>query len=268
MATVREQRVRVWQDQIETRVEVRGSGPPLVYLHGPWGLRTDSQFLDLLAQNHTVYAPQHPGTTRGEPDAVHHLDNWLDLVVYYGELLDRLNLPAPAIIGHSFGGMVACELAATMPERVSRLVLIVPLGLWRDDLPVKNWMILPDDERPRALFAESDSEAARHFFALPDDRDARAEVQASFIWAQACTGKFVWPIPDKGLKKHTHRIAAPTLILWGRRDGIISAAYGQEFATRITGSRAKVVDRAGHLPHLEQSEQVAELVRDFLRNRA
>jgi pimeloyl-ACP methyl ester carboxylesterase len=264
VATVRDERLRVWQDQIETLVEVRGSGPPLVYLHGPWGLPTDRPFLDLLAGAHTVYAPRHPGTTPGEPDAIHRLDNWLDLVVYYGELLDRLGLPTTALVGHSFGGMVAAEIAATMPERVSRLALVAPLGLWRDDLPIKNWMILPDAERPRALFAAPDREAARQFFAVPDERDARAEAQASFIWAQACTGKFVWPIPDKGLKKHVHRIAAPTLILYGRQDGIVASDYAQEFASRIAGSRATVVDQAGHLPHLEQGEQVAGLVHDFL----
>ena len=61
------------------------------------------------------------------------------------EEIRRLGLGAPALVGHSFGGMVACEIAAAMPERVKRLVLIDPLGLWRDELPVNNWMILPDD---------------------------------------------------------------------------------------------------------------------------
>ena len=39
-------------------------------------------------------------------------------------------------------------------------------------------------------------------------------------WALACTGKFIWPLPDKGLKKRIHRISAPTLIVWGRQDGL------------------------------------------------
>ena len=73
---------------------------------------------------HQIYAPRHPGTTPGDPDAIHQLDEWWDLVVYYGGLLNRLGLGAPALVGHSFGGMVACEIAAAMPERVKRLVLI------------------------------------------------------------------------------------------------------------------------------------------------
>ncbi|HWP29730.1 MAG TPA: alpha/beta hydrolase [Chloroflexota bacterium] len=257
-------RVRLWQGKIETEVLVQGSGPPLVFLHGPWGLRADTDFLARLAQTHTVYAPRHPGTSPSDPDAIYQLDNWWDLVIYYGELFDCLELRAPAIVGHSFGGMVACELAATMPERVSKLVLIAPLGLWHEERPVKNWMILPEHECRRALFADPEGEAASRFFGLPDDPEARVEARVSFIWSQACTGKFVWPIPDKGLKKHIHRIAAPTLIVWGEEDGLIAPAYADEFAHRIATARRELIARAGHLPHLEQPEAVVSLVRGFL----
>lgn len=263
MATVEQRRLRLWQGKIETQIEVSGEGPPLVFLHGPWGLR-DREFLDQLARTHRVYAPRHPGTSGGDSNAVHALDELWDLVVYYGELFDRLGLRAPALVGHSFGGMVACEIAAGMPERASRLVLIDPLGLWRDDLPVKNWMILSDDQRRAALFADPSGVAAQHFFELPTDTEARVEAQANFIWSQACTGKFVWPIPERGLKKRIHRIAVPTLIIWGTADNVIAPAYAQEFANRISNARVKLIERAGHLPHLEQPQQAAKLVNGFM----
>ena len=63
-------------------------------------------------------------------------------MVYHGELFDALQLVAPAMVGHSFGGLVAAEVAAASPQSVGRLVLIDPVGLWRDELPVKNWMLL------------------------------------------------------------------------------------------------------------------------------
>ena len=264
MAAVQEQRLRVWQDRVETRVDVRGAGAPLVFLHGPWGLRTDGDFLDLLAQDHQVYAPRHPGTNQSDPDAIYQLDSWWDLIVYYGELFDRLQLGTPDIVGHSFGGMLACELAAIVPSRVGKLVLIDPVGLWREDLPVRNWMIVPADERRRTFFADPEGEAARRFFALPEEHNAHAEALAAFIWAQACTGKFVWPIPDRGLKKHIHRISAPTLIVWGENDAVISPTYAQEFASRIASSHVELVKHAGHLPHLEQPALVAQHVNAFL----
>jgi pimeloyl-ACP methyl ester carboxylesterase len=258
-------RLRLWQDKVETQVLVHGDGPPLVLLHGPWGLRADGDFIGRLAQSHTVFAPKHPGTTPGDPDAIYALDDWLDLLVYYGELFDRLELRAPAVVGYSFGGMVASEFAAAMPERVGKLVLIDPLGLWREERPVTNWLILPPDRCRQAVFADPEGEAARRFFSLPDDRDARAEAQADVTWSLACTGKFVWPIPDRGLKKRIHRIGAPTLIVWGQDDGVIAPAYAQDFAAHIPGARVELIDRAGHLPHLEQPERVAALVQTFLR---
>ncbi len=257
-------KIRMWQDKIETEVLVLGSGPPLVYLHGPWGLRSDRDFLNALAVAFTVYAPKHPGTSDGEPDAVHQLDNWLDLIVYYGELLDRLELKSAVLAGHSFGGMVACEIAAAMPQRISRLVLIDPVGLWRDDLPVKNWMIMSNADLRKALFAQPTGKVADDFFDLPGENAARIDAQVGFIWAQACTGKFVWPIPDKGLKKHTHRIAMPALIVWGKSDGVIAPPYADEFASRLVDSRVAMIDAAGHLPHLEQPDAVIGVVREFL----
>jgi len=259
-------RLKLWQDKIATEVEIAGSGNPLVFLHGPWGLPVNRPFLDLLAESHCVYAPKHPGTSQGDSEAVHQIDDWWDLIVYYGELFDRLELSAPALVGHSFGGMLACEIAATVPAAASRLVLIDPIGLWREDVPVRNWMLLPEDERRRVLFAEPAGVAAQQFFSLPAEGEARIEAQAAFVWAQACTGKFVWPIPDKGLKKHIHRVAMPTLIIWGCADGVIAPAYAEEFARRIPKSRVELIDGTGHLPHLEQTKRVVQLVNEFLKS--
>jgi pimeloyl-ACP methyl ester carboxylesterase len=257
-------RLRLWQDQVETEVEIAGSGPPLVYLHGPWGIAADRPFLAQLARTHTVYAPRYPGTTPGASEAVHALDTWLDLIVYHGELLDRLELDAPAFVGHSFGGMLAAEFAAAIPKSVRRLVLLDPVGLWRDDLPVKNWMLLHESERRQCLFADQDGAAAQRFFGLPPDPEQRVETLAQSIWAQACTGKFVWPLPDRGLRRRMHRIVAPTLIVWGKADRIIDAAYAQEFAKHIRAVQVELIEGAGHLPHLEQSAAVARVVSEFL----
>jgi pimeloyl-ACP methyl ester carboxylesterase len=257
-------KLRSWQGRVETEVEISGSGQPLLYLHGPWGLAADRPFLAHLASANKIYAPRHPGTTRGDPDAVHALDSWLDLIVYYGELLDLLELDRPALVGHSFGGLVAAEFAAAVPHRAGRLVLIDPVGLWRDDLPVKNWMLLSERERRPSLFALPDGEAARRFFGLPDEPAERIDALAQFIWAQACTGKFVWPVPDRGFRHRAHRIGAPTLILWGSSDRIIAPAYAQEFAHLIAGAQVQLIDDTGHLPHLEQPEITANAINEFL----
>jgi pimeloyl-ACP methyl ester carboxylesterase len=245
MAAGAMRKLRTWQDKIATDVLVIGSGPPLLYLHGPWGLGGDRAFLDLLAATHTVYAPKHPGTSDGDPDAVHEVHQWWDLILYYGELLDRLELQNIVVVGHSFGGLVACEIAAAMPARVNRLI------------------VSPEDLRA-ALFADPTGEAAQKFFSLPSEPAARIEAQVGFVWSQACTGKFVWPIPDKGLKRHIHRLTMPALIIWGKADGVIAPAYADEFSRRIANARVVLVDGAGHMPHLEKTEAVAGLVQEFV----
>jgi pimeloyl-ACP methyl ester carboxylesterase len=264
MANPQVRRLRLWQDRIDTEVEISGKGPPLVWLHGPWGLNADRPFVERLASEHEVYAPRFPGTTRGDPNGVHALVGWLDLAVYHGELFDKLGLAAPAVAGNSFGALLAAEIAAAAPKSVDRLVLIDPVGLWRDDRPVTNWMVLSDKARRSTLFAEPEGDAAKQFFQLPSDPAARVDTLAQMVWSQACTGKFVWPIADRGFARRAHRIAAPTLIVWGKADSIIAPDYAQEFAKRIAGARVELIDNAGHLPHLEQPAVTTKVLSRFL----
>ncbi len=265
MVTTQDKTVTAWRDQIEARVKIAGSGPPLVFFHGAYGLQWDP-FLDSLTATHTVYAPEHPGTTPGSPDSIKPLDNLWDLVLYYYELFDALGLESPALVGHSFGGMIAAEVAATNPERVGKLVLIDPIGLWRDDIPVRNWMTTQLKDLPKYLFADQDGPLAKMMTAAAAvENEASVDMLIQLMWSLACTGKFVWPIPDKGLKKRIHRIKAPTLIVWGKQDGIASPAYADEFAKRIPNSRVEIIEAAGHVPQLEQLGAVSKLVTDFLR---
>jgi pimeloyl-ACP methyl ester carboxylesterase len=252
-----------WGDLIHPRVQIAGEGPPLVFLHGAAGLAWDD-FLDDLTQSFTVYAPEHPGTTPGDPDGVKPLDDLWDLVLCYYELFDDLGLESPAVIGHSFGGMVAAEVAATNPQRVSKLVLLNPIGLWRDDAPVPNYMVMTPEQLAERLFVEPEGPVATQMLGMPEDPDEQADAMLHFTWSLACTGKFVWPTFDRGLVKRLHRITAPTLIVWGHRDGLVSSVYADEFASRIADSRVEVLENAAHVPQLEQRDETVRLVTEFL----
>lgn len=264
MAEQNVRRFRLWQDRIEAEVDVSGSGKPLLFFHGPWGLDADRPFVERLAAHHTVFAPRFLGTSRGDPDAIHVIDDWLDLLVYHAELLEKLALDAPPAVGHSFGALLAAEIAAAFPKTIGKLVMVDPVGLWNDERPVRNWMILSDAARRAALFPDPESDAARRFFEVPKDVEGRADTLARFIWAQACSGKFVWPIADRGFKNRSHRIVAPALIVWGEEDAIIASAYAEEFARRIKGARVEIIAKAGHLPHLEQPDSVDRAIAGFL----
>ena len=102
-------------------------------------------------------------------------------------------------------------------------------------------------------------------FAQAEDEEARVTAQVGLTWAMGATGKFIWPIPDKGLKKRIHRVKAPTLLIWGAEDRIVPPIYAEEFLRHIAGAQIETVEKAGHAPHLEQPAAVAGLVREFLR---
>jgi len=259
-----ERTIAVWQGNVRIRVLSKGSGPALVFFHGPWGLTWDP-FLDELAQTFTVYAPEHPGTTPDTPDDVYHLDGLWDLVLCYDELMQKLGLESAALLGHSFGGMVASELAAAYPDRARRLALIAPLGFWRDSERVDNWMMLEPARMRAQVFRDPEGEAARRLFGGADEQEAAA-TRVRLMWSMGATGKFIWPIPDKGLKKRVHRITAPTLVVWGKEDRLVPPVYADEFAQRIPSARVRIVDGAGHAPQLEQPAAVARMVADFLKS--
>ena len=99
---------------------------------------------------------------------------------------------------------------------------------------------------------------------LPDDFEKdyhSVRVDAPDLSA---TGKFPWPIPDRGLKRRAYRIKAPARILWGDNDRINPPSYADDFQRLISGSKITTLPDAGHLVTLEQAEAFADAVGSFL----
>src|SRR3989475_360467 len=219
---------------VRFRVLSGGRGPHLVYFHsfherGGW-----SPFLDHLAARYTVLAPFHPGVQGSS--GVETLDDVLDLVLAYDELLDRLGIGAAHLVGHFFGGMVAAELAATLRPRAAKLVLISPLGLWRDDAPSEDLLILPHEDLPAVLFRDPASEVARGWATLPAGEEQNIAAQIESIQRRAAMGQVVVASPDPGVQKRLHRSTAPTLVLWGEADRANPLVYAEEWQRRVKGA--------------------------------
>src|SRR5947209_7722706 len=220
-----------------------------------------SPFLDHLAARYTVLAPFHPGVQGSS--GVETLDDVLDLVLAYDELLDRLGVGAAHLVGHFFGGMVAAELAATLRPRAAKLVLISPLGLWRDDAPSEDLLILPHEDLPAVLFRDPASAVARGWATLPAGEEQNIAAQIESIQRRAAMAKFVWPIPDRGLKKRLHRITAPTLVLWGEADRANPLVYAEEWQRRVKGAALSLLP-GGHMVLHEVPDAAAAVVAEFL----
>ncbi len=252
-----DRRVEIRGGTVTFRVLAAGRGAPLVYFHSYYERSGWSPFLDLLARSFSVYAPSHPGVPGST--GIETLDDLLDLTLAYDELLGALGLERPHLVGHSFGGMAAAEIAAVFPGRARSLTLVSPLGLWRDDAPSADILILPADELAPVLWRDPASSVAREWATGSggDQDDIAAQVES--LQRRSSMAKFVWPIPDKGLHRRLHRIAAPTLLVWGDGDRANPVVYAEEWQRRIKGAALRVLP-GGHMLLHETPEAVARAV--------
>ena len=265
MAEARDETVEAWDGRLRLHVKMAGDGPPLLFFHPLPGLAW-SPLLDRLSGQYTVYAPEHPGTSPGDPQAIREVQTFWELLLVYEEVIGRLGVDRPAAVGQSFGGMVAADLAASFPRLFSRLVLLAPLGLWRDDAPIPLVEMVsgPPEKVPDYLFAYPESEAAQAALDLPADPEQVPAAIAQATWNVGCATKFAWPIADHGLARRLHRIQVPALVVWGRQDALVPVAYAEDFSRRIARSQVEVIDDCGHAMTADQPERTWTAISEFL----
>jgi len=261
-ASMIESLVGIRNGLFRTFVRSEGEGDPLLFLHGAGGLGGWPPFLADLARSFRVIAPDHPGF--GLSEGLEHLDDVVDLALYYTEFIEAMGLEQPYLVGHSLGGMIAAEVAAIAPDLASKLVLIAPLGLWLDDHPVMDFFSATPEELTAAMFHDPNSAIAKEMLIRPSDPEAQLEATLERTKNFSAAGKFLWPIPDRGLKKRIHRIVAPTLLLWGASDRLVPPIYSEAFLQRIARVRLGIFKGASHMLPFEKTDEFVEAVTDFL----
>jgi pimeloyl-ACP methyl ester carboxylesterase len=133
-----------------------------------------------------------------------------------------------------------------------------------DESPVTDIFTLMPNEMPGALFGDLTNPAIAQAFARPTTEEGLAQALYLQLANFSALGKFIWPIPDKGLKKRLHRIKAPTLVLWGDSDRLVPPAYGPLFASKIGKAQLATFKGAGHMLPIEQTAEFVAEVRAFL----
>lgn len=261
--TVEPTTVSVRDGMFNPPVYRKGSGAPLLYLHAAGGLnRGWTPELEALSQHYDVIAPVHPGWD--DTGGLEHIDDIHDMIMYYQDFADTIGLGSFNLAGHSIGAMFAAELAAARPDMVKKLVLTCPVGLWMDETPVTDMFTLMPNELPGVIFGDLTNPVIPQLFKPPANEDEMADAMYLQLANFSATGKFIWPIPDKGLKKRIHRIKAPTLILWGDQDKLTPPAYGQLFQSKIKNSQLVMIKGAGHMLPLENTPEWSKEIEAFL----
>jgi pimeloyl-ACP methyl ester carboxylesterase len=255
-------RISVRNGRFRVQVWSKGRGKPLLYLHGVTGIHGWPAWLDTLTGRYRVAAPQLPGY--GDSTGIEQIDDWLELALYHLDLMEALKMRRPAIIGHSLGGNIAAEIAALAPDAVSKLVLVAPTGLWNERDPGIDVFAVTPPELFQASWHDPESAAARAAQPTAETPEEKMALTIDTARSFSTAGKFLWPVPDKGLKRRTYRIKAPALLVWGASDKIVPPGYAPMFKRLIRGSTVVRIPKAGHYPMLEQPARFTAAVKRFL----
>ncbi len=250
--------------KLSVELQTYGTGDPLLYIHGAGGLLGVDPFLEELGKDFKVIAPHLPGY--GESTGGELIDDVIDAALFYHELMDELGIDQAHIVGHSMGGMLAAEVAALDVSRARKLVLVGSAGFWLDENPIPDFFALDLSELGSYLFHDPKSAFAQMFLAVPEDMDQLADMYVERVKRLAVASKFLWPIPDRGLKKRAYRIAAPTLVLWGASDRLIPPVYAGEFTKHIKHATVQMIENAGHMLPYEQHDAFCKAVSGFLKS--
>jgi pimeloyl-ACP methyl ester carboxylesterase len=260
------------------QVHLRDEGPrtdsvPIVLVHGTSAsLHTWNGWAESMRGSRRVIRFDLPGfgLTGPSPDNDYALAAYTRFTL---QLLDSLGVSRFAIAGNSLGGEVAWEVAAAAPDRVAALLLVdaagykivsqtVPIGFRMARAEWLAWLftrILPRsvvESSVRSVYGDpsrvTDSLVTR-YFELTLREGNRASLPRRF--AQSANGADSARITA---------VRAPTLIMWGGRDGLIPPDHAGRFARDIPGSRIELFPELGHVPHEEDPARTAAAVRAFL----
>jgi pimeloyl-ACP methyl ester carboxylesterase len=244
-----------------TRVWRKGSGPRFGFLAGYGGLSKWTPFLDRLAERRTVIVPSLPGFPGGDRGHTV-LDTHLDWVLAVRDLIDKAGLAGADLAGSSVGGSFAAEVAAIWPEKVRRLALIAPFGLYDANDPAADpWAQRADElaalmtARPEVYKALKEMPAGANSVEWPIEQTRAAEAAA----------RIFWPLGNTRLDRRLPLIKAPTLILWGSEDRLLPRSYADAIATAIGAeTEVRIIPGAGHLAELDQPDAVAAAILGFM----
>ena len=237
----------------------QGKGATLLYLSSCHWIADDAAFRDTLAQQARVIAPHYPGM--GSAKDKNRLNSVDDLAFLMLDFIEKLGLSDVTVVGASFGGWLAAEMAVRRSPALARLALINPLGIKvsdRETRDITDFFGTPDDELRRRAFIDP-AKAGPGLREL-DDVNLRWRLQA-----RDTLTRYGWQpyMHHPRLKHRLSRINVPSLVLGSDEDTMLSAGYARKYAELIPQARFEEIKSARHFAHIEQADAVAKRVIAF-----
>ena len=240
---------KFYSDGITLNYITKGKGKPILFLHGG-GLKalTYKKNLELLSKKYKVIAPDIPGF--GNSSTPTKLWDFEDYANFFSKFIDSLNLKNIMIIGHSFGGGIAMNLA-TKNKRVSKLILIDSAG------------IAPKHSLNKIIYLLH-IEMAHNIFSAKNE-EISLTISSDFItrfFKNSLTVSHMFKITNNALfKKYTcfNKITQPTFIFWGYNDEVFTRDIAKKFNKRIKNSQLEYIN-GEHVWCLMMPEKLFELI--------
>jgi pimeloyl-ACP methyl ester carboxylesterase len=243
-----------------------GRGEPLLLLHAnPGDARDYDAVRPALAERYRVLALDWPGYGGSRPPAS---PERADLPLIYRvlrEFVAALQLPPAIVVGNSVGGYAAARLAAESPQAVRALVLVAPGGFTAHNAFTRAFCRLQGSRgaipprRLAALYLKRRTATVEAMLARAagEQSDPQRRALNRALWRSFLS-------PEGDLRGLATQIRAPTLLIFGRRDPVISARRDGAVAARCLPAARRLTLDCGHAPFAEMPEQFLAAVLQFL----
>ncbi|MGZ4739082.1 MAG: alpha/beta fold hydrolase, partial [Ilumatobacteraceae bacterium] len=256
-----------------------GKGESVLLLHGLAGSsRTWRAVVPQLARSYDVIAPD----LLGHGESAKPMGDY-SLGAFASGLRDflaALDVPRATIVGHSFGGGVAMQLAYQHPEVCDRLVLVSSGGLGREVSWLLRLLTLPGAEQlmplmfPRVI-ASRGNDVPRILDRFGLHSPHLAELWRAYTSLAGAENRKAFVRTIRGVIEPGGQVVnaldrlylagnLPTLIVWGDRDDIIPVRHASAAHEAIAGSRLEILAGVGHFPHVEAPDRFLAVLTDFL----
>ena len=255
--------------EISINYEVSGDGPRVLFFNGSGAtLKSSAHLIGALAKTCTVLAHDQRGL--GETSVPEGPYTMAQFASDGAALLDHVGWDSCAVVGISFGGMVAQEFAVSYPQRVEKLVLLCTSagGDAGSSYPLHELGTLTPEDRASKITTLTDSRWTPEWLASrPEDaaivnlRNEQAGVPKS---KETIKGEILQLGARIGhdVSSRLHQVTAPTLVTAGRYDGIAPLSNSEEIVKRLPDATLSVYE-GGHI-FTAQDRRAIEDIRTFL----
>jgi pimeloyl-ACP methyl ester carboxylesterase len=245
----------LYADDLQVTIEQQGEGRPVLLLHGGGGPPSMGPLPAALSEDFEVIVPVHPGFSgTPRPEWFTGID---DIALSYLQVVEQRDLRDVLVVGSSVGGWIASEMAVREHERISGTALLDAVGINVEGIELADFFSLT----PQELIAHVFHNPA----AAPDPtqlQQSARDIQAANAATLAVYAREPY-MHDPKLRRRLALVPKPVVAIWGESDQVAPEPYGRAYAASFPNGRFELIREAGHLPHLEQPEQVLEAIHRF-----